>query len=370
MSLSYVRKLIVLTTMSAAGAAIALTACSTTSTPTAPETAAQSLAAGFCGALHACCDTAKVTYEDDACMADMVAFFQPPFSAVRLGYTIYDAAALDACVQAWKANVAQCGGTATDAAASGSGGVDPVTAACFPLLKGTLAPGASCTVAIECAAPDAATTAFCAPDLDPKSATYKQNVCGLDHPRGVPGAACGAVAAHERADCDSSLGACVAGNGDDGRGVCQAYANDGDSCASTGGTVVVCKPTSICDFQTLKCTPLPAAGQPCVSFACASGSYCDTTVAKPSCAARLPEGGRCRAFPECESFNCDFSTADGSPFGACTAVAPVTSGITPRACSFGPLETGFPVDASAVAPAMAMKATRAFGLRAGFTTAQ
>jgi hypothetical protein len=317
-------------------------------------TFAQSMASSFCGALHSCCDTAKYAYDDSSCNAQLVNLFQSFYEPVNHGNVIYDPSVQGACQQAFADRESKCqdkydaGLIATDA-----GNADPIAAACFGLLKGTIQPGQPCTFDGECAVPNPETAGSCQFDGTPNAPNPNQTVCFTTTFGAPPGSQCNEGSPHyQTIGCDGSQGFCTTLIGAEGAGTCQGFAANGAACSFGGPNPQVCNPaTSYCDFTTMKCTPIPGAGQACPQGQCTQGAYCDQTVNPATCAAQKPEGSPCQQPNECTSGNCSFSADAGGQRCGPSFAPPNLSlyDVSPRTCGFGPMTTA-PEEAGAVPP--------------------
>lgn len=351
-----------------AGVIAAAAGCSSSSNSSGPpDTAhfANTMATTFCGALHSCCDAAKIAYDDGSCVAQLQASFQSSVDVVKHGKVIYDPSAVGACQDAIKSRESACSEDGGAAPSADAGYIDPIASACWPVLKGTVAPGGPCTSSAECQTPGPNVVAGCAADTRPGADTSVK-VCWTITEHVMPGAACRSMpktGAFDTAQCEGSLGYCDTSNApmdDRTAGTCKAYANVGDSCVGmTGQTPPQCNPkTSYCDaFTSMKCVALPGTGAPCSTsnYRCAPGNYCDYTAGtSATCAASKADGSDCKTSQECASNYCQTTIGDGGiQTGTCTPTGNVSHNaydVSPRTCGFGPSGSG-PEDAGIVPPA-------------------
>jgi hypothetical protein len=339
-----------------------------------PDTAhfAGTMATTFCSALKSCCDAQKIQYDDGSCVAQLQANFQNAVDAVKHGKVVYDPNAVQKCQDAFKNREAQCTEDSGPPPGADKGFIDPITAACWPVLKGTVAPGGQCTASADCQTSGPNVSASCTTDTRP-GADPTVRVCFTTTLHVTPGSACRATPkvdpsgtlSYDTARCEPTLGYCdtsQAPTTDRALGNCTAYANVGDNCVGTVGmTTPQCNPTtSVCDsFNTRTCVALPQAGSPCASFRCATGNYCDTTGGTGNmgtCAQSKPDGSSCKSSQECAGGFCQTMVGDGGiTTGTCASngnVAHDVYDISPRSCGFGPQGTG-PEDAGIVPPASA-----------------
>jgi len=283
----------------------------------APKDYGVTAAKAVCAALATCCAARAFAY-DDTCVAQMTPYFQQPIDvALASGHATYDAQGADACVRARAAREAECADDVALAPAS------PIACAA---VVGDRAPGDPCAVDGECAPAEGAIAAC----VDAATVGLSgERVCAVTRAGAPLGAACD-QRAPVRDACDASAGACARD------GICRAYLNDGDDCAS----VASCRPGSYCDPQIGACVKAAELGQ-----LCHTRRYCDTTQplqcdsATSQCVAATvrADGDAC---------------ADGAcPVGqACVSNVCLTDGaqhihdVSPRSCAFGPLNVGRELD--------------------------
>jgi hypothetical protein len=239
----------------------------------------------YCDQFMPCCTKAGLTANDSLCRAFVTAFAP--------GYA-YDPAAGDAClneVRAASSSPTFCEMNSLEV---------PSCSRVFSA-NGTSAPGTPCQKSEECA-PQAAGKVTCA-------SIYRNNA--------------------EIRKCQVQI------QGKAGDGPCVGTVN-GNVTMSSGGSATDVAPTGYlcnvadgltCDFNSQKCTPLAAVGQPCnSSSSCVNTAYCDFSSPTPhSCVARKPAGSvcgttsnECETGTYCDSVHklCTTLTPDG---GSCTA---------------------------------------------------
>lgn len=318
-----------------------------------PDTAhfAGSIAASFCGSLQSCCAAAKIKYDPGSCTAQMQATFQTTVDAVKDGKVVYDPNAVGACEAALANREALCSNDGGAPPGVDAGFIDSITAACWPVFKGTVAPGGECQRAQDCKTPGPTVLATCRNDVRPGADPTKK-VCFLTTAHVLPGNECRSQPAQggfETSSCEATMGTCDTSNAppsDPSLGTCKAYAAIGDACG--GVPAVYCAPTtSTCDFNTKTCAALPGNGEACPSFVCAPGFYCKSTGGgQPTCNAQLPDGSSCMLGGDprqCASLFCQNvpSSDGGFPTGICSgSTAHGTYDISPRSCGYGPNGTG------------------------------
>ncbi len=76
---------------------------------------------------------------------------------------------------------------------------------------------------------------------------------------------------------------------------CTDYLQGGGSCQ--GG---YCEKGTVTGMEVFTCKPLPALGQPCPEYQCATGSFCESAT----CKAPKPDGQSCQGGEECTSHGC------------------------------------------------------------------
>jgi hypothetical protein len=333
------------------------------SEPSAPPDASQVasyFADAYCGALHGCCDQAKVAYDGTSCHAQMTAAFQEQADTVKRGKVIYDAKAAAACADAIKARESRCSDNdAGPAPTADAGFVDAIKAACAPVYKGTVQPGQPCEDATECVSDSPSTTVLC--DRDPvktpgSASDPNARVCIQYRAHQPLGARChvgGSVGdTYVYLRCEPTLGYCdTSADSKQNDGTCTAFASVGASCR-TGSDV--CDPaSSYFDFDTLVCTARAGRGERCAGagFAneCAQGLYCDHL--QQTCEAALEAGATCTYDSQCASFQCKSDPLGHAP-SVCADDVHGLFDISPRTCGFGPHGTG-DEDAGIVPPAKA-----------------
>ena len=345
----------------AAGTATSTQGCSSKSDSGPPDTGhfAAALAGSFCSALHSCCDAAKIPYDDGSCTAQLQASFQSAIDVVKHGKVIYNSGAVAACQAAIHDREATCSTDGGPPPGADAGFVDRITAACWPVFKGTVALGQECNDSQECAAANVNVHGSCRNDTRPGADPTKK-VCYSTTAHVLPGQSCRSqptATGFETASCEPTLGYCNTSGAtpdDPNAGTCTAYAKIDDDCISTGpGTQVFCDPqVSYCDYITSrKCKALPNAGDPCIQGQqCGKALYCDTSGGGQGvCAAGKPDGSDCKQGRECVSNYCQISQPPG-PFDG--GFPPPSTGIcvgagsrgefdvSPRSCGFGPGGSG------------------------------
>lgn len=323
--------------------------CSASAAPSGPPTPAQfagTVANSFCGSLQACCATAKFKYDSGSCVAQLQASFQTIVDSVKDGKVVYNANAVAACEQAIAQRESLCSNDGGAPSSADAGFVDAITAACWPIFQGTVAPGGECQRAQDCKTANPSVIASCHPDTRPSSGPTKK-LCFISTAHVLPDGACRGVPAmgsFQTASCEATMGTCdVSGAlpSDPGAGTCKAFLVVGDTCG--GPSAGICNPTtSACSFQKMKCAALPNIGDPCPSLQCAVGAYCKSAMGPGTCAAQLVDGTTCQSGGDprqCASGFCQPN--GGGPNGICTGLSSRgLNDISPRSCGFGPNGAG------------------------------
>jgi hypothetical protein len=182
---------------------------------------------------------------------------------------------------------------------------------------GTLAPGAQCNAAVECAR-DGAWTVSCDAGADGgKVCRRKRRVasgddCNESCREQGPITYCtgSGVSSDDRTQCYTNDGLHCA------NGVCQAQAPIGSHCTDNYGCVGEAK----CRLQDDTCIPLASEGNACgTNGDCKSTLYCNAGV----CAVRLALGEACSSSSECESGVCASNKCSDLNLGislACTLI--------------------------------------------------
>ncbi len=331
-----------------AGAGCSSSSTAANSGPPDPMHYAGTIATSFCDALKSCCDAGKFLYDSTSCSAQIDNNFQSLADVVKHGKVIYDPNAAVACAAAFKAREAACsddGGMPTAA----MGYIDAITSACFPVFKGTVAPGGACLDPAECAAPSADVGTQCQTDPAATGAAASVNVCYQVKQHATSGACTvsngGGMSTgptvFTQIQCEAQTSFCKPDSGSSTTGTCVAYGNVGDACGVQAGDT--CNPASqYCDTKAMKCAAIPAIGGDCLASngACQTGSYC---TAMNVCAATLVEGTVCDSDSACTSGICAGLPLFGGMPGQTGICDPVSGGafsISPRTCGFGPLSSG------------------------------
>jgi hypothetical protein len=290
------------------------------------------MADAYCTALAGCCAAAGTPNDDAACRSQLTTAFQVPVDRMKgHGKVVYDPAAAATCAAAVKAREAMCAddGGAPSAAA---GYVDPVTAACAGVFRGTVALGDPCTARIECQ-----TSGDDSPDCVP--GTDGTTVCAVTRSHATPDAGCTLVHVdHVQTLCEPSLGYCAYALDASPMGTCTAFLPIGAKCVGGAGKAPLCDLASAyCDgFRTGTCQPLPKLGEACPGGACEVGQGCDTSASPAVCVTTKADGDPCTVSGVCASGFCAPTTlADGGlgP-GTCANAGAGLGSIfdVPRAC--------------------------------------
>lgn len=312
------------------------------------EELATRLATTYCTALAACCDQAAYAYDDRSCQAQMTAEAQRFADIAKRGKVLYDAKAVQGCLDTYRARAARC----TSDAGSRSNlpdAAEPYADACAKIFRGTVAPGDPCTEAAECQAEAPKETATCVLDTRP-GFDRRRKICTKQVKR-APGESCKLQRSSRELDLELSVcderGFCeitLAGT------VCRAYAASGEACIVAGSSAVRCDPRAglYCDGASRRCADLPRPGQSCaLPGACVRGAFCDG--ATRVCGELREDGAECEQPAQCASGSCvPMTAADGgrAPSRCADDETARPFEVTPRSCGFGPLARGL-VDAGA-----------------------
>lgn len=328
-----------------AGGAILASGCS--GDPALDELATR-LATTYCTALATCCAEAAYAYDERSCQAQMTAEAQRFADIAKRGKVLYDAKAVQGCVDSYRARAARCSSDAGNPSALPDA-AEPYSEACAKIFRGTVAPGDPCTEAAECQANAPRETATCVFDTRP-GFDRRRKIC-TKQLRRAPGEECKLLPSlrdltlelpvcDERGFCELTLSGTV----------CRAYVASGEACIVAGASAVRCDPqrSLYCDGSTRRCAELPRPGQSCAQpGACVRGAFCDG--ATRVCGEVREDGAACDQPSQCASGSCvTMTAADGgrAPSRCADDEGPRPFEVTPRSCGFGPLARGL-VDAGA-----------------------
>jgi hypothetical protein len=198
------------------------------------------LAAAFCEALQACCETSGFGSGPAMCEERARANYESQLGgSVALGLR-YQPLAAARCLAAFSRYLRTC---SYDSRAASD-------AACGDVFQGTLALDQSCENDLQCAKVSGANV-YCAGDLGPRAHT------------------------------------------------CQKAATEGEQCLLEG-----CDEGLFCDFSELTCVPQQTSGECFQFEACAPGTACSPDGAITSCAPLLENGAPCTLDLQCRSGRC------------------------------------------------------------------
>jgi hypothetical protein len=254
-------------TLAAAGALLAVAACSSTAGsdapagPAAPDTAVLDscidFAARLCADAQGCCERAHGGFDQDACVATFRReVCKPGADAVKAERATFNEASIESCLAAHAAAHAVCVPTWAQTLELRK----EIYVACR-VIDGLTEPGQGCSISATCKRPDGVGTSECI-----------KNVCRVID-----------------------------------------ILPEGAECPFPSGSVPVCDEGLACDAPGLGttgiCIKAVASGESCDSSAlegtdCGLGSYCDPETSR--CAVAENRGGAgCAQSTECVSFECN-----------------------------------------------------------------
>jgi hypothetical protein len=232
----------------------------------------------LCGSLSTCCRSNNFPYDPATCQQNLTAFFEGRVTGLNIPTVKYDPVAAGQCLSAYEQVFNACNISLTNTST-----LTALDTACNLVFTGTLAVGAACSKDEECI--DYASgngycnittvdgTGVCAQDAIPTAGT-----------RGKAGDACISTCPGVNSTCATTIGTNPGSN-------TFCYTADGLACSAG------------------VCAPLASLGQPCVTYGCVAGTYCDSATSV--CIPQTPNGNECLDDFSCQSGKCNYPDTGG-----------------------------------------------------------
>jgi hypothetical protein len=257
------------------------------SSPVALEQATNAYVNALCTGHGTCCQSKGFTFDSATCVANLKAHPGADVTAMCAPPHVYDAQAVADCMADIQSAVSSCSTSSASA--------------CNRMCPGTVAPGASCTTAFDCA-PSSQGTPICAGTCKIQVRDKTGDSCNQSCTQSSNGWLCevsGTSSPTFDLQCFSNDGLYCGVDA-----ICHALVAPGGACASTSA----CEAGYHCDSSTSTCVANAASGAACPQhIECSNDDYCDSNEI---CTAKKADGATCDTNSDANQCQgtCDSST--------------------------------------------------------------